>query len=558
MQAIHNVLLKKYDGKLTPVHCAESTIAQLHRYFEDVVLENNLAALVVEALPPRAERPERELKRVRQIGRVARHSFFFVAENDALHDARLSESDEDRAGALIVRPQQAQIQERFLLIADPRFSAAIASVKAPAGEDGPAESSVIWTFEHDIVLFALEFLIARTRTESPAQAEPLMRIVRATIPREASSQWRRAANYLSAAKTQLTVSVATELARLLQEQAGREIAINRIANAIRSSLEIPNVLQTTVNEVGRALGAQCCALSISGEDSSDYTYIYSRPGTEGLTDKPCLTDELNEYRAGFANYTESHVLDGHEIRNVVRRDDSGRGTTPPNSYAVVPLIYRKRGMGVMLVRSDDPHRVWEDNERLLLSTVAGQVAVAVNHAQLYSQMQRQALTDALTSCLNRRSFEMQLEHDLQLAIRGRQPVSLVMIDMDHFKRVNDTFGHNAGDDVLRSLAGMLRKELRAMDTAARYGGEEFAVILPQVGVKDAEMIAERLRAIVEKMQVPGVGHVTASFGIASFPLHATSREQLVTTADRALYAAKHAGRNRVSIAATSDVGRPSS
>lgn len=541
MQEIYNVLLQKYGSRLTPVHCAEQTVVQLHRYFEDVVLENNLAALVVEALPPQSERPAREFSRVRDIGRVARHSFFFVTPQDALNKRPLRDADEDRESMLIIRPQQGQTQERFLVVADPRFSAVLASIKTPPTEEGAvADDSIIWTFEHDIVLFALDFLIARTRTESPEQAEPLTKTIRATIPKEASSQWMRAANYLSAAKTQLTVSVATELARLLQEQAGREVAINRIANAIRSSLEIKNVLQTTVNEVGRALKAQCCALRIGGEasTSSAHAHSYVRKGSEREVNMSEVAGDLDAYQAYLANHTESYAIDGSEIDGAVGRRDR-------NPSAVVPLIYQQRFMGVLLVQSDDPHRVWQENERLLLSTVAGQVSVAVKQARLFAQMQHHALTDGLTGCLNRRSFEMHLEHDLQLAVRSRQFVSLIMIDVDHFKRVNDTFGHDSGDVALRAIAEMLRREIRSMDMAARYGGEEFAVILPQAGIEDAEMISERLRSSIEKMDIPGVGRITASLGIATFPIHATTREQLVTIADRALYSAKHAGRNRV-------------
>ena len=127
----------------------------------------------------------------------------------------------------------------------------------------------------------------------------------------------------------------------------------------------------------------------------------------------------------------------------------------------------------------------------------------------------------------------------------RQPVSLILLDIDHFKRVNDEHGHDAGDSALRLLAGALREEVRGVDTAARYGGEEFAIILPQAGEEGALVVAERLRSRIERTEVPGVGCITASIGVATFPLHASSRELLVTTADRALYQAKRTGRNRV-------------
>ena len=207
-------------------------------------------------------------------------------------------------------------------------------------------------------------------------------------------------------------------------------------------------------------------------------------------------------------------------------------------------------MGTLLVSSDDDARIWEENELLLLHTVADQVTVAVNQAHLFAQIQQQALTDGLTGCYNRRSFEMQLERDLHLATRLRQPLSLIMLDVDNFKRVNDSSGHDAGDLALRKLADCLREELRGVDSAARFGGDEFAVILPQADLEGAVLVAERLRSRIAQTDVPGFGSISASFGIATFPDHASSRDTLVVAADRALYNAKYGGRNRVCLPPT--------
>src|SRR6185436_19798287 len=192
-----------------------------------------------------------------------------------------------------------------------------------------------------------------------------------------------------------------------------------------------------------------------------------------------------------------------------------------------------------------PSRTWQDNEILFLRTVANQVAVAINHAALYAQMQQQALTDSLTGCYNRRSFEMQLDRELQVATRLHQPVSLLMLDLDRFKQLNDSVGHDAGDDALRKLADCFNQELRAVDTACRFGGDEFALILPQAFDEGALIVAERLRRSIEQIQIPGFGHLTASIGISAFPVHGSTRAELVSTADNALYSAKRAGRNRV-------------
>ena len=506
------------------MRCADQTIAQLHRYFEDVVLENNLAALVVESLPLQVERSPRSAERVLKVGRAARHAFFFLAPDDAYNEMQVLA--EVRDSMLLARAQGGN-NEHFVIIADARFSALLVSLsgQTTGGAEPITESEVIWTFEPDIVYSALEYLMARVTAERFEQTSDFSQAVRTCMPKATSLQ--------------LTVSVTTKLARLLQEQAAREVAINRIASAIRSSLSLPSVLQTTVDEVGRALGVQLSGLLVEGENEQPPVMkCYFRDGDPAEESREALVNDLHAYHTQLARRLKHYVLDEQRGTPAQAEDE----TRP---LAVVPLLYQARSMGVLLVSSDDPHRIWQENELLLLRTVADQVAVAVNHARLFTQMQQLALTDGLTGCVNRRSFEMQLERDLRLATRMRQPVSLIMLDIDHFKRVNDTYGHDAGDAALRFLADALRDELRGVDTAARYGGEEFAVILPQAGLDGALIVAERLRSRLETTEVPGIGHITGSFGLATFPLHANSRDGLVGAADRALYEAKHAGRNRI-------------
>ncbi|HEV3469427.1 MAG TPA: sensor domain-containing diguanylate cyclase [Pyrinomonadaceae bacterium] len=527
MLSLYSALLDQHPRQLTPVRCAELTIAQLHRYFEDVVLENNLAALVVESLLPEPQRSLRDLARVREVGRAARYAFFFAAPEDAVGRVPREEAGAlERQPVFMEKKPQAGFNERFVIIADARFSALLASVRHAEKADGADDEGdeVIWSFEPDIVYSALEYLMARVTAELPEHAPAFARAVRTCVPKTTSLQ--------------LTVSVTTKLARLLQEQAVREIAVNRIAKAVRSSLELPSVLQTTVDEVGRALGAARSALSVDGEHGQPpLTTCYFRDAEEDSGDGPReeLVSDIHAVGARLRGRIRTFVQDG----TTSVEDPSVRPS------AAVPVIFDERVVGVLMVASDDPQRAWEENEIMLMRTVADQVAVAVNHARLFQQTQQQALTDALTGCFNRRFFEIQLERDLHLATRMRQPVSLIMLDIDHFKRVNDTHGHDAGDAALRQIASALREEVRGVDTAARYGGEEFAIILPQAGLEGALAVAERLRARIEREVMPGVGSVTASLGVATFPVHASARDLLVTNADRSLYQAKRTGRNRV-------------
>jgi len=188
-----------------------------------------------------------------------------------------------------------------------------------------------------------------------------------------------------ATSLQLTISVTTKLAQLLQAQAGREVAINRIATAIRSSLELDSVLQTTVNEVGQALKVQHCALRIAeSEGQNALTYSYFRAGTRtDPAEEAELVGDLDAYTARLAGRNSMNILDG--------RHDADPRLTTIRPLAAVPLIYHERFLGVLLVRSNDATRVWQENEVLLLRTVADQVAVAVNHARLFGQIQQQAL-----------------------------------------------------------------------------------------------------------------------------------------------------------------------
>jgi two-component system, cell cycle response regulator len=156
-----------------------------------------------------------------------------------------------------------------------------------------------------------------------------------------------------------------------------------------------------------------------------------------------------------------------------------------------------------------------------------------------------AFTDHLTGLANRRRFEKQLEREVERTERYGHSFCLLMLDIDKFKNLNDTFGHTAGDEALRCLGKTLREETRGIDLAARIGGEEFAVILVETEQQGGFEVAERLREAIKTMPIPVGGHITASFGVAGCPSHAQNARDLMGGADAALYEAKRAGRDRV-------------
>ena len=211
----------------------------------------------------------------------------------------------------------------------------------------------------------------------------------------------------------------------------------------------------------------------------------------------------------------------------------------------IPITYRNIPIGGLLIEDDTAFRNWEDEEVLMVKTVSDQLSVAIRHARLFRQIQTRAMTDALTTLFNHGSFQERLDRETKLADRNNQQVSLILLDLDHLKRINDTWGHPSGDKALCHVASIMKSTVRDVDICARYGGEEFVIILPQCDRENAMKVAERLREAIASRPVSKVGQVTASIGVATYPTGAKNKEELVEMADRAMYLAKAAGRNRV-------------
>ncbi|MBA2538366.1 MAG: sensor domain-containing diguanylate cyclase [Deltaproteobacteria bacterium] len=234
-------------------------------------------------------------------------------------------------------------------------------------------------------------------------------------------------------------------------------------------------------------------------------------------------------------------------------DEGGSGI---RSWLGVPLFMYGGCEGVIVVQSSQPAAFRADHERLLES-LALQIAAALQNAHLYEL----AMVDGLTGLFMRRYFDARIEEEIERSKRYGTPFSVVMMDVDNFKKLNDEHGHLIGDRVLKAISNVVKAQMRGVDTAARYGGEEIALILPRTDMLNAYNVGERVRLAIAEQRVttdsepPKVLSVTASFGIASYPeTRAANGEDLVRRADRALYRAKKTGKNRVELFWSDDTG----
>lgn len=235
------------------------------------------------------------------------------------------------------------------------------------------------------------------------------------------------------------------------------------------------------------------------------------------------------------------------VRTLHAEDDSWLLELLPQArhVVVVPLTAEGRAIGALVVVGKQSARAGSRIERRVVSMLeqfAAHAALALTNAWLLEKVQRAAATDGLTGLANRGTFDTALAQEVSRAQRSGKPLSLVLLDIDHFKRLNDEHGHQAGDEVLRLVGARLKGECRDFDTAARYGGEEFAVVLPGCDGEGAVGIASRLRNAMASgsLALP----ITASAGVACYPGDGFDADSLVAAADAALYAAKGAGRNQ--------------
>ena len=211
----------------------------------------------------------------------------------------------------------------------------------------------------------------------------------------------------------------------------------------------------------------------------------------------------------------------------------------------LPISYGETLLGVLNVESRDEN-AFAPQDVLIMNTLADLLATALHNSFVFQKLQQQSITDGLTGIKTRRFFWEALSSEWKRASRSGRPFSVVLIDLDKFKEVNDSLGHLEGDLVLARVGRLLEQKCRQSNVVARYGGDEFIILMPETGIEQAQVLAERLRLWLATDAMLEEHHITGSFGVASFPAHGFSMEDLIRVADAGMYAAKHAGGNQVS------------
>ena len=335
-----------------------------------------------------------------------------------------------------------------------------------------------------------------------------------------------------------------ELSQRLEERA----MLFDILRMTTSSQELDQVLHTLVERVGHLLRLREVVIFIHDEGTEDFVvraaYGFTREeavvgrsvkfgegisGRVGKTREPLIVDDVSREETYLGFW-------GHAARE--------------GSLAAVPLIHQDRLLGVLTVTRpvEDPIRELHLN---LLRAIADNASLAIRNAQLFTRMRELSTQDELTGLANRRLFHTQLGMEIDRARRFEKPLSLVAIDIDHFKLLNDRHGHPVGDAALREVSALLGRSVRKIDTVARVGGEEFMVLLPRADIREAVLVAGKLQKAVLATEFQGgkdqpEGRLTVSLGVSQLaPTDDRNGESLIGRADQALYAAKHAGRNRV-------------
>ncbi|MFC1585546.1 diguanylate cyclase [Fibrobacterota bacterium] len=237
-----------------------------------------------------------------------------------------------------------------------------------------------------------------------------------------------------------------------------------------------------------------------------------------------------------------------EMGDFVRFGFEGEPEERPQELLIAPVFNENQAIIAVVGMESNQRGVYSGREMRMLKTLLTNFSTAITKARLYSEMEKLATVDGLTHIPNHRKFQEFIFNELTRSQRYKDKLSLLLMDIDHFKNFNDTYGHPVGDEVLRSVAKTLQKVIRGTDLCARYGGEEFVVVMIKADEAAAAMLAERIRQAIEAMEIPNEGEilkVTVSIGSATYPQDGMTKQEIIDNADKAMYHSKENGRNRI-------------
>ena len=331
-------------------------------------------------------------------------------------------------------------------------------------------------------------------------------------------------------------------------EVGRFYAASRQLNGVLTPEE---VYEVALDSVAQITDYDFAAITLYERDSDRHRVVHvDGEGAKSMADWAKVAFDSNRGLVSMVVNNQHYLPVGGQLRD--RRATvitNAQDFSSLRSLLVLPLIVQDRAVGTMIIGHHESGE-FPTQRREMLEVVANQVAVTMQNARLYSKMEEMAKFDGLTGLANRRSFESKLKQAMARHKRAGRTFGLVLIDIDHFKSVNDTYGHPVGDEVLRKVGAVFSEEMREIDVPARYGGEEFVLILEDTDLEGARQVADRIRVAISELEFQtdqGLLQCTISLGIAVGPWDSDEPHTLVDLADQALYHSKENGRNQVSV-----------
>ena len=399
---------------------------------------------------------------------------------------------------------------------------------------------------------ALAFLLARLITQPLEEvAEGAIAISEGRFDHRIPVRSKDEVGQLAVAFNEMTSRLSTTISELSWSRDQLRRSIQRVGETLRSTHDMKQLLESILNTAADAVRADA-AIFWAYTPTREEIYPSLSRGTDIDS---VVRVPVGEGAVGLVAERSTPVMIPADVPGGPRFSRN----EPRFPVAVaVPIYSHDKIRGVLALYRNDPRQHFTDQELEMVTFLAEQGGTAIENVLLHEEAQRLSITDGLTGIWNRRYFQMQFRQVLAVATRFERPFSVLMLDLDHFKRVNDTFGHRRGDAVLVDFAQRVTTMVREVDTFARYGGEEFACLLSETDIQGATTTAEKIRESIRREPFGADNgtplHMTVSIGIASYPEHGESFVSLIESADKALYRAKQTGRNRVCVAERGNEG----